>query len=233
MKNLFYILSYAVVLCAMFACENSDPKESDATPQIKYVRPIDVANADILLDKAAMGSTIALIGTGLEGVNEVWFNDQKALLNPVYITSTSIIVDVPGKKPDEITNTITVKTYKGKQCVYDFTVIIPAPIPRSIENEWAHDGMQTVIFGDYFFADENGNLGDVVFPGNLVAEVITFDEQSITVIVPAGSLSGSVTVSSIYGKGRSEFTFRDKEGLFLDVEEPTKVWNTWNRSEFA
>jgi hypothetical protein len=233
-KNIAMLLLFTALLTGWVACEKDDPSDSNATPHVKYVRPTNAAAADSLLTKAAMGSTIALIGDGLEGVCEIWFNDQKAKLNPVYITSTSIIVTVPGSMPEEITNTITLKTLKGKQGVYnDFAVIIPSPSVVSILNEWTADGANATIYGNYFFADANGQLVEVLFPGNLKGEVIEFDEKTINVKVPNGALSGTITVETIYGKGRSQFTFREKEGLFIDAEEPTGVWNTWNRSAFA
>ena len=234
MKNKYISLLalFAMILTLTVSCESDDPAKSDATPTIKYVRPTDAARADSLLVEASMGSTIALIGEGLEGVNEIWFNDQRAKLNPVYITSTSIIVTVPGTMPEEISNTITLKTAKGKQSKYDFAVIIPSPRVTGMKNEWAADGMETTIFGDYFFPGEDGKLVEILFPGNLTAEVISFDERNIRIKVPAGALPGTVTVESIYGKGRSEFTFRNNEGLFIDSNNP-EVWNTWNRSAFA
>jgi hypothetical protein len=221
------------VAMGVFTVSCEQENDSNAEPVVKYVRPTDANAADSLLTRAAMGNTIAIIGDGLGGVCEIWFNDQKAKLNPVYVTATSIIVNVPGTMPGVVTNTITLKTSKGKQATYEFAVIIPSPRVVSIENEWAADETETIIRGDYFFADEAGKLVQVLFPGNLEADVIEFDDHSITVKVPSGALLGTVTVESVYGKGRSQFTFRDKEGIFIDAEEPTGVWNTWNRSSFA
>ena len=225
-------ISLFVVCSLLLSLGISCQKDDDATPYVKYVRPTNAAQADSLLTRAAMGSTIAIIGHGLAGVCEVWFNDQRARLNPVYVTETSIIVTVPGSMPNEITDKVTLRTSKGKSYSFDFAVIIPAPRVVSIKNEWAADGMETIIYGDFFFPDENGNLLNVLFPGNLSATVIAREEQEIRVRVPAGALSGYITVESIYGTGRSQFIFRDSRGMFIDAEEPTSVWNTWGRSAF-
>lgn len=209
-----------------------DQTESEATPFVKYVRPTDAKIADSLLVRASMGSTVALIGEGLEGVCEVWFNDQKAKLNPVYVTKTSIVVTIPGSMPDQITNKIYLKTKKGKESDHEFAVIIPSPRVLSISNEWAADGSEVTITGNYFFGDQDNKIKEVLFPGNLSAEIISFTESALTCKVPEGALPGTVTIESIYGKGRSEFTFRESEGIFIDGDNP-EVWNTWGRSEFA
>lgn len=233
MKNkLLYILAAITLLTIPFTSCTQDSSESDAVPQIKYVRPTNASAADSLLVRASMGSTIAIIGDGLEGVCEILFNDQKAKLNPVYVTNNSIIVTVPGSMPEEITNRIYLKTKKGKESSYDFTVIIPSPRVQRISNEWGADGSEVVIYGNYFFADENNSLKEVLFPGNLTAEIISFTETSVTCKVPQGALPGTVTVESVYGRGRSEFTFRESEGIFIDGDNP-EIWNTWGRSDFA
>lgn len=233
MKNIFKYLFLPVMICAaagMASCEKTNYGEDNGeTPHIRYVRSTDPAKTDSLIVEAAMGSVLALIGDGMSGVCEAWFNDQKAKLNPTLITDTGIIVAVPGGMPEEVTNTITLRTKKGKECVYEFAVIIPSPRVESISCEWAADGQSVTIRGNYFFADEEGRI-EVMFPGNLKAQVESFDTESIVCTVPTGALPGIVTVTSLYGTGKSLFTFRDTTGLFLDGENGS--WNGWSMSDF-
>jgi hypothetical protein len=179
-----------------------------------------------------MGATIVIVGEHLGSVNEILFNDIKAALNPTMISSTNIIVTVPSAMPSEITNTLTLKTLADRETVYKLGLNIPAPELNSISNEWAKDGDTVVITGRYFFANESNHLEQVLFAGNLEAKIISFTQNSATVVVPAGALAGAVTLTSIYGTGRSEFTFRDATGIFIDGENPS-AWNWWGRGDFS
>jgi hypothetical protein len=229
MKNIIKILSLLFVAALSFTACNKDDDES-ATPSIKYVRPTDAAAADSLLVAASMGQTIAIIGENMQDVNAVYFNDQKAKLNPVYVTSTSIIVTIPGTIPEEVSNTMTLGTSGGANVVYDFAVLITTPSVESISCEWALDGSEAIIYGAYFFPTIEGNI-EVLFPGNLEAEVLEFSDEQIKVKVPDGALKGYITVSNDYGKGRSDFVFRDDYGIFIDGENPGE-WNNWGLSDF-
>ena len=46
-----------------------------------------------------MGSLVAIVGENLQNTRELWFNDQKANLSPTYITSKTILVNVPSTVP--------------------------------------------------------------------------------------------------------------------------------------
>jgi hypothetical protein len=107
-KYFKYIYASAALLTvgAMTSCDETDA-ESDRgeTPVVEYVRVCNPESADSLVVESAMGSRIAFIGRDLGDVQQIYFNDQKAKLNPTLITSYSIIVDVPSTLPQEVTNT--------------------------------------------------------------------------------------------------------------------------------
>lgn len=225
------ILLFVAFGSALFSCSKSDEgMESSAQPEIMYVRSVVAEKADSLIVGASMGETIAIMGSGLEGVCEVMFNDQKAMLNPVFVTSTDIVCTVPAVMPGVVTNELTVTTKKGKSCTIDFAVTIPSPVVKSISCEWAADGATAILYGDSFFAKEDGTI-DVLFPGNMPAEVTSFNNNEINVVVPTGTQAGLITVTNDYGKGNSQFKFRDSEGIFIDGESP-EVWNGWGLSGF-
>ena len=131
------IYNAAAVIAAMLAgfltvsCDKAS--SPDADPQVFFVRPVDSAQGDKLLTEVSMGSTIAVIGEGLAGVNRIAFNDQVSKLNPTLVTPTSIIVTVPSTMPDEVTNKMYLSTSAGKSTEYDLAVIIPSPSIQSIE----------------------------------------------------------------------------------------------------
>lgn len=226
-----HIVKTAIFLFIAFLVLPSCDESQGGEPVIKYIRPTDVDASDSLLVAASMGQTIAIIGENLQDVVSIHFNDQAAKLNPVYITSTSIIVNVPGSIPSEVTNTMTLITSTGYTVVYDFRVVITPPSLESISCEWAGEGSEAILYGNYFFQRSDGTIS-VLFPGNVEAEVVEFTQESITIIIPDGALQGYITVENDYGKGKSPFIFRDPTGIFIDAENPS-AWNWWGLSDFA
>ncbi|MDQ1772695.1 hypothetical protein GQR60_10260 [Labilibaculum sp. A4] len=228
MKNILKILSFLFIVTLGFtACDKDD---DGGTPSIQYVRPTEAAASDSLLISASMGQTIAIIGKDLQDVVSIYFNDQQAKLNPTYVTSFSIIVTVPGSIPNEITNTMTLTTLSGKSLVYDFTTKITPPTIKAVSCEWAGDDSEIILYGSYFFPKADGDI-QVLFPGNLLAEVVDFTAESITAIVPNGAMKGYITVTNDYGTGRTSFIFRDDSDIFIDAEN-TSEWNAWSLSGF-
>ncbi|MDE7122821.1 MAG: hypothetical protein K2N93_00500, partial [Alistipes sp.] len=85
MKNRLKSLLLALTAVVAFAaCTADEGLDSTATPVVKYIRYTDPAQADVYLTSASMGELIAIVGTGLEGVCSVRFNDVEAKLNPTY-----------------------------------------------------------------------------------------------------------------------------------------------------
>nr|AIA99567.1 hypothetical protein [uncultured bacterium contig00010(2014)] len=226
-----YMLTLAAGLWLLASCEQTHYGEDRGdTPRIEYVRPTTAAARDSLLVEAAMGATVALIGDGLSGASEVWFNDQKAKLNPTMITNRAVVVEVPGGMPGEVTNMITLRTKKGKEATFPFAVKIPAPRITWMTNLLAPAGATVTLRGNYFFPDANGKI-EVLFPGNVKGTVVAFDTQNIRVTIPEGALEGTIAVTSLYGTGRAEFLYGDRTGVFIDGENG--AWNGWSLSDFG
>ncbi len=232
MKKIFNIISIIAVVASCFAASSCTESSSskNATPVVRYIRSCNPTLAQKLLTEVSMGSTVAIIGENLADVNEVLFNDQACKLNPTLITNTSIICTVPSTMPSEVTGKVYLNTSTGKTCEYDFGVIIPSPSITSISCEWGVPGTEVSIFGNYFFAKEDGSV-DVVFPGNAVAEVVSVSDTEVRVVVPeSATISGNLSMTSAYGTSKSSFTWRNTEGRFIDFEETS--WNWWGYSSF-
>ncbi len=219
MKKRLYMALAAVACLSMPAlmssCEQTDAeRDEDATPVVEYVRVTNPEQADSLLVAAPMGSQIVLMGHGLGDVQEIWFNDVKGKLNPTLITSFSIIVDVPSVIPTDVTNEIKLVTSKGNVGVYPFTVTVPAPFIESISCEYAKSGDEITITGDYFLDPQ------VFFTGaEAEAEIVSFDQHSITLVVPEGVVEGPVSVKSIHGTTKTKFNFLDTNGLITNFDD--------------
>jgi len=197
---------------------------TDGLPEVRYVRIPDVLSADSLLVSAFMGSNIAIIGKNLTSVTELWFNDQKAVLNTSLMTDKVIIVGVPSTIPGKVTNKMYLLNKDKDTVAFDFKVDVPAPLVSAMKCEYVADGEVAVIRGNFFLPVAGAGYPEVVFTPNIKAtEIIAFTLNEIQVKVPAGAQAGPVTVLSRYGANRSKFHFRDSRGMILD-------WDNLNAS---
>lgn len=229
LKGLFLT---AAAVSLLSSCKDDEGLNSDATPVVKYIRYTDPAQADVYLTSAAMGDLIAIVGTGLEGVCSVRFNDVEAKLNPTYITSNTVLVNVPGTLPSEITNTVTLTTKKGRSCVVEnFVTRAPSPVVSSVSCEWARPGDAITVCGNYFFKKADGSDPELTV-GGLEAEIESYTTTEIRAFVPAGVDSGAsqrILVTNDNGVGRSTFYMYDDSDVFIDFEDLS--WDWWSRCD--
>jgi hypothetical protein len=117
MKFIYKSMLLLIVTIAMAAVNMSCQEEdlpNNGEPSIKYVRITDPASGDSLLVSAGQGSLIAIVGENLQGASEIWFNDQKAILTPTYITNKTILVTVPSMIPAVIDNKMKIIFSNGR-----------------------------------------------------------------------------------------------------------------------
>ena len=167
--NWFFAAAVVVAGFSMAACEDEPDKYEVAggKPTLKYVRVPDPAAADSLLTGAYMANTICLVGENLRSVYELYFNDQKAILNTSYITDHTLMVDVPKEIPSVVTDKIYMVTKAKDTIDYDFKVLVPAPTVNSISCEFAKPGSEVTLIGDYFIDDPNVPL-TITMAGNIL-----------------------------------------------------------------
>lgn len=228
MKRIFkYSLMAAAAVMAVTTASCSDDtdakKDQGATPVIKYARPCDIQVSDSLLTSASLGARVAFIGDNLGDVQQVWFNDQKAKLNPTMVTSHAIVVDIPNNIPGEVTNKARFITGTGIEVDYDFFVSVPAPKVNTMSCEYAHAGDIVTITGAYFADDPNVPL--TVTIGGVEADIRSIDQNELAVVVPEGATEGPVVVTSIYGSGKSNFNYMDTRGMLFDFDGLTGLTN--------
>jgi hypothetical protein len=221
-KSLTKIVFPVVALAALAllpACnDNPDAFElTDGVPVVHYVRIPDAVSADSLITSAFMGKTIALVGENLTSVKEIWFNDQKTVINTSLITPTALITSVPTVIPKVVTNKMYLITQNSDTVKVDFKVDVPAPLVSNMKCEFAADGEVAVIRGNYFLSVADSENPNVIFTPNIKAtEIVSYSLNEIQVKVPAGAQPGPVSVESRYGTTRSKFWFRDNRGMILD-----------------
>lgn len=212
----WYKLTLLLVLGSIFAgimsCKKEDEKPNGGTPVVYYIRSTDPALSDSLLVGTFMGSLIAIVGDNLADTREIWFNDQKATLNPSYITNKSILVNVPSTVPSTVTNKIRFVFGDGSELLHDFSINIPAPVIAGAKCEYVPDGGTMVLYGDFFFEPK------VYFPGDLQGEIVSLSKTEIQVKVPDGAEPGNVVVKTNFGTAKSGFQFRDNRNVLLDYD---------------
>jgi hypothetical protein len=201
------------------ACEGNE--EDMPMPEIFYVRKTDPAKSDSLVAHAFMGDNIAIIGENLGKVDEIWFNDQLAALNPNLVTPTSIIVKVPQVIPTTVTNIMYLVNMNKKDTLkYSFGVDVPAPQVDALVCEYVATGGTAVIKGNYF-VDNPASPLQVFFPGNIPGTIQSIKIGEIKVTVPDGTGPGPIQVKTIYGATRSRFYFRDDRNIILNFDDLT------------
>ena len=163
-----------------------------------------------------MANTICLVGENLRSVYELYFNDQKAILNTSYITDHTLMVDVPKEIPSVVTDKIYMVTKAKDTIDYDFKVLVPAPTVNSISCEFAKPGSEVTLIGDYFIDDPNVPL-TITMAGNVeVTNITNITKTAVSFILPDNAPAGYINVKSIYGTGRSKFRYYDTRNILFD-----------------
>ena len=225
MKMMRYVKGLAVVMAVMggmtvTSCEDEPDKYeiADGLPSIRYVRMTSPEVSDSLITGAYLSNTVCLVGDNLRSIYELYFNDQKAILNTSVMTDNTVIVDVPSTIPSVVSNKIYMVTLNKDTVTYDFNVIVSAPEVSSMSNEYAAPGTEVTIHGDYFIDDPNVPLS--VSIGEVpVTEITSISQTSVSFVVPQGATADYVSVTSVYGTGRSSFRYMEDRGLLFDFDD--------------
>ena len=214
-----WVLCTALITCqvAFFSSCKDEPDKyeiSGGTPTIRYIRPVNVESADSIITGAYMDNSICIVGENLRSITKMFFNDQEAKLIPSLITDNTMIVTVPGKIPGEVFNKIFMVNNANDTTTYDFKVLVPGPTINNMTNEWAHGGEQATIYGNYFVDDPNIPLTLTI--NGYKMPIDEFDISHITFTVPVGLTEGPVEVTSVYGKTKAKFNYRDTRGMLFN-----------------
>lgn len=220
MKNIYKTILTVVILLGITAGFHSCKKETNGVPVVNYVRITDPAASDSLLASAFQGQLLAIMGENLGGAKELWFNDKKAMLTPVYVSDKSILASVPNDVPLDITNKLRLVFNDGYELLHDFKVAISAPSVASMPLEYVKDGEIAYIRGGFFYAPVK-----VTFPGGSDGEIVELEDELIAVRVPAGAQPGRITVTTNFGATESDFLFRDNRPMLIHNESCGGWWN--------
>ena len=228
---LLAVLAMAIGLSLQSCKDQLDEFElTDGRPTINYIRPAELSASDSLLVQAYPQAYICIVGNNLTSIQQMYFNDKKAILNTSFITDQTLIVQVPSAIPDVVSDKIYLITGSHDTLTYDFHVVIPAPNVAQMSCEYAKPGSIATIYGSYFVDDPNVPL-TVTFPDGKTAEIKSINDSrsAITIVVPECTTEGQITVESIYGTSMSKFYYHDSRGLITNFDGATDVvpqgWN--------
>lgn len=215
-KGLALMLAASPVL--LTSCEDEPDKYEIAGghPVVNYIRPVDYDSRDSLITQASMRQTVCLVGQNLRSITELFFNDQKAVLNTSYITDNTLIVTVPGSLPGLVSDKIFMVNSAKDTTEYDFKVVVPGPTVSSMRNEWAKAGDEAVVYGSFFINDPNVPIEVTV--GGTPVQLKSLELSKFTFTVPDGLAEGTVKVKTIYGQSESKFRFRDSRGMITNFD---------------
>lgn len=221
MKSRYQILFFFIALAMGGAFMGCSDDEGGGTPVINYVRITRPTSSDSLLVAAGQGQMIAIMGQNLGDVRQLWINDQRAFLNPSFITNTTIITRVPSQIPTEITDKMTLIFGNGKELIYDFAVDISEPAIDYMKSEFVNTGEVATIYGNYFYEPVT-----VEFSGGVTGEIVALDDQTIQIEVPEGAEPGPVTITTNFGQTISDFWFRDNRNIIASFDGTTAgMWH--------
>lgn len=219
MKTKFRYIYIALVAFSLAMIYSAcDDDETSGTPRIDYIRITKPEASDSLLVSAGQGQLIAIIGENLQDAVGIEFNNLAATLTTPYVTNTSILARVPSEVPEVVTNQLVLYFRDGSALTHDFSVSINKPSVTSMDCEYVNAGGTAVIRGNYFYEPLQ-----VIFPGDIEGEIVSVEDEAISVTVPEGATPGKITVKSNFGSGQSPFKFRDDRNIIIN-SDPFVGW---------
>lgn len=212
--NSIHLLVIMVGALFMGSCSDDNSMSNDSSPRIRYVRITAPISSDSLLTKGGQGALVAIIGENLQNTREIWFNDRKSLLKRPYVTSTSILVNIPSLIPTKVTNEVYLINNSKDTLKYPFVVDISEPYLKEMRSEYVATDKIATINGNFFYEPIT-----VTFTGGVEGTISSIDDNKIlNVVVPEGAQPGPITVTSNFGVTISDFWFRDNRNIFVSSD---------------
>jgi len=209
------LLISAVLSGSLASCDRIDYPDrfvqASGVPTVHFVRPAD---SDVAITQASLEQVICIVGDNLRSVHDLYFNDQKAILNTSYITDNTLIAAVPKNLPGEATDKMYLITRDSTVVAYDFKVLLPAPKISAMSFEWAEPGETVTITGSYFALPMT-----VEFPGAEAKEISNISISSFDVVVPEGAQPGKIKVTTDSGTAQSLFEYKDSRNVLFSFDD--------------
>lgn len=224
-RHIINIMLAAAVALGLASCKDY-PDAFELADGVPVVHGVRYADRDVLIEQAYLGEIVCLMGDNLCSVHELYFNDQKTLLNTSFMTENTLVAAIPNAVPADITDKIYLITQAKDTVVYDFKVMLPAPVIKSINCEFQTPGTEATIYGDFFVEPMS-----IEFAGGAkVTDFKSISQTEVTFVIPKTAKPGKVKVTTESGVSASPFSYYDFcDGLITDFDGGTDIqpkgWN--------
>jgi len=231
LHNLMFLIVATGMIALISSCDSTS--DSDRLPEIEGVRHIHPDSAAAKqIDQVGPGQMFVITGRHLNNAHRVYFNGIRASFNPTLVTSTHMVIRVPGDLPfgrldpdDPEMNTIRITSPAG-EVVFEFPILPPEPEITRVNKEFAGVGETVRLTGNYLYLVES-----VTFPGGIEATTFNFAENGtwLEVTVPDGvTEAGHINVTTTSGTTEETYRnmFNDRTGIFIDFDDDNP-WNPW------
>lgn len=173
--NIFFILACTLI----YACKDDETDGNVSSISLQEFSPTE----------ALIGAEVTIKGSGFKESSVVWFNETKAE-EIISVDNNTIVVRVP------VAATGRIGVLDGEDFAFfdnDFTVI-PGAVITGYSPVSALPGETIVISGTDFHELGTENVS-VVFGGDVAAAPLSVTSNSISVVVPRGAVTGSLSVA--------------------------------------
>ncbi len=231
MKYLKYLSCFVALLAIPFAftsCEDEDgnDKQNSSAPEITRVFLEDANSTvpDREVEFARLGQVIRLEGKNFVGLTKVLINGRSCYFNPVFVSNTSMIVQISNEVPTvdvdpQYKNKIILEKGGASPYEYPFEIRSGAPGITSISHTMPLPGEWIIVEGSGLI-----EVFRVVFPNGIEVMddniVQGEDGKYFSVKVPEGIAEnwGSIFIECANGGAYSPAYFNCKKGLILDFD---------------
>jgi hypothetical protein len=205
------------------ACDNNDDSGGTITINKVFLEDVNSTVKDRAVTFARLGQLLRIEGSGLSGLKKVYINGFSTYFNPVYLTDTSMLINVAAATPlldadPAVRNTIRFVN-NNNETIYNFEIRSSAPTITQVSNTLPKVGETITVYGTGLT-----EVSKVTFPGNVeVTTGITSDKEGkfFTVVMPTGvsDAGGSLLIKCSNGGAYSPAYFNFKKGLLLNFDD--------------
>ncbi len=207
------IVGIAIAFFSMLVMYSCTKDEAEKVPSVSEIT-LSKADTNIFL----MNRYVTIKGSGFDDVQDVLFNDLETYVNPNYVTSSRILVQIPNEYPDEVTNKISLITKSKAKYDFDFTVDVP--LPQINEVAYTVSKNLVSINGLYLAKPREVSIGGVIINDYTVSP----DFSTISFVAPSGLPAGILKVKVVCPHGADVYDFDLEEAAKPAITEIPCEW---------
>ncbi len=238
-------VALALVSCDGLSGESGNPtqdlNESLSISGVQYQNAdsVDANGNPIVPDTLSPGDRIAIQGSNMNSVANVYFLGYEADFNSALASENYLIATIPGDLPFGELTPAEVEgdslpeiqvTNNASEARYDEAPVRPpAPELASMSNEYADPGEQVTVFGNFLYLAQSVTLPDgTTIPSEEIDATPDGGEATFTIPSSAAPQAGPITFTTASGTANSglAFRYRESRGMLLNFDDQSN-WAGW------